>query len=67
MREGFAGKETNDCIVRAFRKVVAGFDLESQPHSSLAIRAEKSSERDKKIFVRNVCSSVAKIRPAART
>jgi len=52
--EGLTGEEADVCIMAAFRKVVAGFSLSSRPHSSLAIRAEKSSERDRKIFVRKV-------------
>src|SRR5712671_2592788 len=34
------------------------FSLSSRPQSSLAVRAEKSSESDRKIFVRKVCSRV---------
>jgi hypothetical protein len=34
------------------------FSLSLSPQSSLVVRAGKSSESDRKIFVRNVCSSV---------
>jgi hypothetical protein len=33
------------------------------PHNSLAVRAEKSSESDRKILVRNVCRSVRQLSP----
>ena len=51
----------------AFRQVVLAFSRSSRPQSSLAVLAEKSSERDRKILVRNVCSKVRQIRRAART
>jgi hypothetical protein len=55
----------DSCIVTALGKVVAHLQLVIAPTSSLAVLAEKSSDRAKKIFVRNVWSKVRQVSPGS--
>jgi hypothetical protein len=64
VRDGFSGEQAHPGVVPAFGDVVG---LSSSPQSSLAVRAEKSSESARKILVRRSARACAKSRPVRQT
>jgi len=63
MRERLTRKEAHAGVVAALRQVVADFKSVLSAARSLAVRAEKSSESARNIFVLNVCKRVRQVSP----